>query len=111
MKFTKMQGCGNDYVYINCFEELVEDPTKLAIQVSDRHFLIFDGKIMPSLASINGMGEKAAESIVEARKQGEFISIEDFRNRTKISKTLIEMLKEEKILKGLPETNQISLFM
>ncbi|MBN2221886.1 MAG: PolC-type DNA polymerase III, partial [Vallitaleaceae bacterium] len=80
-------------------------------QVSDRHFLIFDGKIMPSLASINGMGEKAAESIVEARKQGEFISIEDFRNRTKISKTLIEMLKEEKILKGLPETNQISLFM
>ena len=38
MKFTKMQGCGNDYVYINCFEEHPENPTKLAIELSDRHF-------------------------------------------------------------------------
>ena len=38
MKFTKMQGIGNDYVYVNCFEEKVEDPSALAIQVSDRHF-------------------------------------------------------------------------
>ena len=39
MKFTKMQGIGNDYVYVNCFEEKVEDPSALAIQVSDRHFV------------------------------------------------------------------------
>ena len=38
MKFTKMHGCGNDYVYINCFNETVEDPSALAIKVSDRHF-------------------------------------------------------------------------
>ena len=38
MKFTKMQGCGNDYVYINCFEENPQDPEKLAIRLSDRHF-------------------------------------------------------------------------
>ena len=38
MKFTKMQGLGNDYVYVNCFEETVNDPEKLAIAVSDRHF-------------------------------------------------------------------------
>jgi len=38
MKFTKMQGIGNDYVYVNCFEEKVEDPAALAKFVSDRHF-------------------------------------------------------------------------
>lgn len=47
MKFTKMQGCGNDYVYINCFEEKVEDPNELAIKVSDRRFGIgSDGLIL-----------------------------------------------------------------
>ena len=47
MKFTKMQGIGNDYVYVNCFEEKVEDPSALAIQVSDRHFGIgSDGLIL-----------------------------------------------------------------
>ena len=38
MKFTKMHGCGNDYVYVNCFEETVEDRPALARLVSDRHF-------------------------------------------------------------------------
>ena len=38
MKFTKMQGIGNDYVYVNCFEETVEDPCGTAKMVSDRHF-------------------------------------------------------------------------
>ena len=47
MKFTKMQGLGNDYVYVNCFEETVNDPEKLAIVVSDRHFGIgSDGLIL-----------------------------------------------------------------
>ena len=38
MKFTKMNGCGNDYVYINCFEENIENPQKLAIEMSNRNF-------------------------------------------------------------------------
>lgn len=38
MKFTKMQGAGNDYVYINCFEENVSSPAELAVRLSDRHF-------------------------------------------------------------------------
>lgn len=47
MKFTKMHGCGNDYVYINCFEEKVNDPAKLAQAVSDRHFGIgSDGLVL-----------------------------------------------------------------
>ena len=47
MKFTKMQGIGNDYVYVNCFEETVEDPCETAKMVSDRHFGIgSDGLIL-----------------------------------------------------------------
>lgn len=38
MKFTKMHGCGNDYVYMSLFEETITDPAKLSMQVSDRHF-------------------------------------------------------------------------
>ena len=37
LRFTKMHGCGNDYIYINCFEEQVEDPAALAVRLSDRH--------------------------------------------------------------------------
>ncbi len=47
MKFTKMQGCGNDYIYVNCFEESVPDPSKAAIKLSDRHYGIgSDGLIL-----------------------------------------------------------------
>ena len=47
MKFTKMQGIGNDYVYVNCFEEHVEDPARVAELVSERHFGIgSDGLIL-----------------------------------------------------------------
>lgn len=47
MKFTKMEGLGNDYVYVNCLEEKISDPSKTAIEVSDRHFGIgSDGLIL-----------------------------------------------------------------
>ena len=47
MKFTKMQGIGNDYVYVNCFEENIENPPELSIAISDRHFGVgSDGLIM-----------------------------------------------------------------
>ena len=47
MKFTKMHGCGNDYVYVNCFEEKVENPSDAAIKVSKRHFGVgSDGMIL-----------------------------------------------------------------
>lgn len=47
MKFTKMQGIGNDYIYINCFEETVQNPSELSIKLSDRHFGIgSDGIIL-----------------------------------------------------------------
>ena len=47
MRFTKMQGCGNDYVYINCFEEKVSDHSALSVKISDRHFGIgSDGLVL-----------------------------------------------------------------
>lgn len=47
MKFTKMHGIGNDYIYINCFEEKVENPSELSVRLSDRHFGIgSDGIIL-----------------------------------------------------------------
>ena len=47
MKFTKMHGCGNDYVYVNCFEETIDDPAAVSRFVSDRHFGIgSDGMIL-----------------------------------------------------------------
>ena len=49
MKFTKMHGCGNDYIYVNCFEETVSEPGKTSIRLSDRHFGIGgDGLVLIS---------------------------------------------------------------
>ena len=57
-----------------------------------------------------GVGEAAAQSIVDAREQSPFISIEDLRNRTKISASLIDLLREGGCLGNLPESNQTTLF-
>ena len=75
-----------------------------------RNFQIMDGKLMPSLNSIDGLGEKAADAIVEAAKEGEFLSKDDFRQRTKVSKTIIDLMASLHLLGDLPESNQISLF-
>ncbi|MCR4806921.1 MAG: PolC-type DNA polymerase III [Lachnospiraceae bacterium] len=71
---------------------------------------IIDGKIMPHLGSIEGLGDKAAESIVDACKDGPFISKDDFRDRTRVSNTVIDTLSRLHILDDLPESNQMSLF-
>lgn len=75
-----------------------------------RNFQIVEGRLMPSLSSIDGLGDKAADQIVEAAKNGPFLSKDDFRQRTKASKTVIEMMDGLHLLGNLPETNQISLF-
>ena len=75
-----------------------------------RLFQIVDGKLMPSLNSIDGLGEKAADAIVEAAKDGPFLSKDDFKQRTKVSGTIIELMDSLHLLGRLPESNQISLF-
>ncbi|MEG1148488.1 MAG: PolC-type DNA polymerase III, partial [Niameybacter sp.] len=80
------------------------------ITIADnKNFQIIDGKIMPSLNAIDGLGEKAAEGIVAAVKDGPFLSKEDFRNRTKASKTITDKMCELGILQNLSESNQLSL--
>ncbi len=74
------------------------------------HFQIMDGKLMPSLDSIEGLGDKAADGLEEAAKQGAFLSKDDLKQRAKISKTTIDLMEEMGILEDLPETNQLSLF-
>ena len=75
-----------------------------------RHFQIVNGKLMPSLSSIDGLGEKAADGVVDAAKDGKFLSREDFRNRTKVSKTICDLMGDMGLLGDLPESNQLSLF-
>ncbi len=75
-----------------------------------RNFQIVDGKVMPSLSSIEGLGEKAADAVMEAAKDGPFLSKDDFRSRTKVSKTVIDLMADLGLLGDIPESNQISLF-
>ena len=79
-------------------------------KANSRLFQIVGDKIMPSLNSIDGLGEKAADAIQEAAKQGPFLSKDDFRQRTKASKTITDLMDSLGILGDLPESNQISLF-
>ena len=79
-------------------------------QVQANRFQVIDGKLMPALDTIDGLGGKAAEAVVDAVKDGPFLSKDDFRERTKVSKTVIDMLVDLGILKDLPESNQLSLF-
>ena len=69
-----------------------------------------DNEIYPPFNAIEGLGDTVAKNIIAEREKGKFISIEDVQKRAKVSQTLIEKMKDMKILEGLPESNQLSLF-
>ncbi len=71
---------------------------------------IIDGKIMPSLDSIDGLGDKASDAVSTACLGGPFLSKDDFRERTGVNQTVLETMCRLGILKGLPDSNQLSLF-
>ncbi len=73
-------------------------------------FLMEDGGVRPPLNSIPGFGTVAANGIVEARKDGEFMSIDDLKIRAKVGSSGIEQLRNAGCLKGMSQSNQISLF-
>ncbi len=79
-------------------------------KAQSRNFQIMDGKLMPSLSSIDGLGEKAADAVVFAAEEGPFLSKEDFINRTRVTKTVCDLMADLGLLSGLPESNQLSLF-
>ena len=73
-------------------------------------FLMEDGGIRPPLNSIPGFGTVAANGIVQARKDGEFMSIDDLKIRAKVGSSGIEQLRNAGCLKGMSQSNQMSLF-
>ena len=74
------------------------------------HFQIVDGKLLPALNTIDGLGDNAAVAIAEAAKDGIFLSKDDFWERTKVSKTTIELMSDLGLFGDMPESNQLSLF-
>ena len=73
-------------------------------------FVIEDGKIRLPFCSLAGIGESAAEMLAEASKKGEYLSIEDITVRAKVSKAVVDTLRECGALGDLPESAQMSLF-
>jgi len=73
-----------------------------------RHFQIIDGKLMPSLSTINGLGEKAAEQIEDASSRYKFVSRQDFKSKAKVGDSMIEIMADLGILDNLPKTDQMS---
>ncbi len=95
---NEMYARGIEFTPLNIYDS---HPTK---------FLNKDGKILPALNSIAGLGTAAAESILKAREEAPFKSIEDFRARTAVSQTHIDVLKRLGAFGSLPESSQVSLF-
>jgi len=105
MKFTKMQGCGNDYVYVNCFEETVKNPNELAKIISNRNFGVgSDGLIliMPSkiadcrMRMFNWDGSESEMCGNGIRCVGKYVYDKGIINKTTVS---VETLAGIKVLK------------
>ncbi len=79
-------------------------------QAKARECRIIDGKIMPPLSSVEGLGDKACEQVEEAASRGTFTSLENFRNRAKVGRSVTDKMAELGILSGLPETDQLTLY-
>ena len=79
-------------------------------RVAAHKFQIFGNKLMPALSTIEGMGDKAADAVVDAALDGPFLSKDDLRERSKASKTVVDLMDDLGILGDIPESNQISLF-
>lgn len=78
---------------------------------SDATRFIVDGdSLIPPFGAIGGVGENAARNIAAAREEGDFLSVEDFQQKSKAGKSVIEVLNGLGAFRGLPESNQLMLF-
>ena len=73
-------------------------------------FILHENSLLPPFTALPGMGQKAAQAIVEARQYGQFISIEDLATRAHIPTPAVELLREHGCLDGMMESNQVELF-
>ncbi|WP_324824178.1 PolC-type DNA polymerase III [Sinanaerobacter sp. ZZT-01] len=93
-------------MYARGFEFL---PAKLGKSDSVK-FEVVDGKVLIPFLALNGVGESAAKRLTEEWEAQPFFSIEEIRTRAKLNRTAIEALKNHGVLKGMPESDQMSLF-
>ncbi|TCT14713.1 diaminopimelate epimerase [Natranaerovirga pectinivora] len=114
MKFTKMNGLGNDYIYINCFEETVENPNSLSVEMSNRNFGVgSDGLvlIMPSeiadfrMRMFNSDGSEAEMCGNAIRCVGKYVYDYKLTDKTTIS---VETLAGIKVLDMALENNKVT---
>ncbi len=77
---------------------------------SATEFLVDGNSLIPPFNAVDGLGTNAAINIEKAREDGEFLSKEDLRERSRISKTVLEYLDQHGCLEGMEEKNQLSLF-
>lgn len=114
MKFTKMEGLGNDYIYINCLQEVVDNPKELAVRYSDRHFGIgSDGLILIKPSAVadfcmdmyNADGSRAEMCGNGIRCVGKYVYDYGLTNKTKIS---IETLAGIKYLDLIVENQKVT---
>lgn len=99
------------YIVLEMYERGFEFLPIDIYKAEPKRFQIINGKIMPALITIDGLGDKAACSLFEAAKKGVFVSKNDLKQRAKgITQTAIDNMNEMGILEGLPDTSQISLF-
>jgi len=81
------------------------------IYKSDAHkFILADGGLILPFAALPNIGSAAAQGVINSRKDGEYISVQDFQARTRLNKNAMDMLRKENCFDGLPEKTQISLF-
>lgn len=73
-------------------------------------FTVDGDSLIPPFSALQGIGDNAARNIAASRELGEFLSIEDFQQKSKASKTAVELLTQMGCFRGLPESNQLSLF-
>ena len=85
------------------------DPVDLYASDAEK-FILRENSLLPPFTALPGMGQKAAQAIVEARQYGRFISIEDLATRSHIPTPAVELLREHGCLDGMMESNQVELF-
>lgn len=120
MKFTKMHGIGNDYVYVNCFEETVDDPEELSVKISDRHFGIgADGLILicPSekadfrMRMFNADGSEGIMCGNGTRCIGKYVYDHKMTDKTEITLETLGGIKKIKLYPedGLVKTAEVDM--
>ena len=110
-KKTDEDTLGDAYIVLEMYARGFEFMPIDIYRAKPKHFRIIDGKIMPALVTIEGLGDKAAYALYEAAKKGKFLSKDDLKQRAKgTTQTALDKMTELGIIADLPNSSQISLF-